>query len=156
MWQLKTDSDVYDSLIAISFVGQTKLLKLIGEDVEETHLEGFKCFEQTLFCGNITQNGKQLILQATTACIQLLCPKENRVVDIWNKAPGISLISTNEGQIICSSRSVLYYLEVIDGKIQLINQCQMENEASCVDISPLMQTKSKLCAVGLWKDISVR
>ncbi|KAH9394713.1 DNA damage-binding protein 1 [Tyrophagus putrescentiae] len=156
VWQLKTNSDVYDNMIAISFVGQTKLLRLIGEDVEETHLEGFKCHEQTLFCGNIAQNSKQLILQATSGSIQLLCPKENCVIDEWKKAQSISLISTNEGQIICSSRSNLYYLEVIDGKIKLINECEMEYEASCVDISPLVQKKSTLCAVGLWKDISVR
>lgn len=155
VWQLKNDSD-YDNLIAISFVGQTKLLKLIDEEVEETHLDGFQCSEQTLYCGNISQHGQQLILQATTGSIQLLSPKEGRVINEWKTSQNISLISTNEGQIICSSRSNLYYLEVKDCKIVLINECQMEYEASCVDISPLMQKNSKFCAVGLWKDISVR
>lgn len=155
IWQLKVKSP-YDSLIAISFVGQTKLLQLIDEEVEETHLDGFECLQQTLFCGNITLNEKEIIMQATSTSIRLICPEEGRVINEWTPTQNISLVSTNDTQILCSSRSSLYYLEVVDGQIKLISESQLDYEASCLDISQLTHKKSKFAAVGLWKDISVR
>src|SRR5699024_4927466 len=100
--------------------------------------------------------GQDLIFQATAFALRLISVDEKRVLNEWVPSQKISLISTNNTQIICSSRSNLYYLEVIDSQIKLINEAQMEFETSCLDISPLLQPKSKFCVVGLWKDISVR
>ena len=155
VWQLKVNSPS-DNLIAISFVGQTKLLKLIDEEVEETQLEGFDCLQQTLFCGNIFQNDQEVLLQVTATSIRLISTQQRRVLSEWIPPQNITLISTNNIQIVCSSRSNLYYFEVINNEIKLINESQLEFEASCLDISPLLNSRSKFCAVGLWKDISVR
>lgn len=145
-----------DNVIAIAFVGQTKLLMLINEEVEETRITGFDCSQQTLFCGNISNDLPELILQVTTTTIRLISCKEDKVINEWIPPNNISLVSTNFGQIICSSRTTLYYLEVIDSEIKLVTQLQMEYEASCLDINPLEQERSKFCSVGLWKEISVR
>lgn len=155
IWQLRVDSKL-DNLIAISFVGQTKLLKLIDEEVEETQMDGFDCSKQTLYCGNIESNGQHLILQATDNGIRLLSIEQKLVVHKWKPANPISLISVNCTQIVCSSRSSLYYLEVINNELRLTNEIQMKHEISCLNISPLIKPKSKFCAVGLWKDISVQ
>jgi len=48
-----------DSLLAVSFVGETKLLKISGEEIEETESAGFSDSEQTLLCGN--SNDDQII-----------------------------------------------------------------------------------------------
>lgn len=154
VWQLKVNSSL-DNVIAISFVGQTKLLKLINEEVEETHFNGFDRSQQTLYCGNISDDS-EMILQVTTLGIRLISSVEEKIVNEWTPANSISLVSTNSNQIICSSRTTLYYLEIFDNQIKLINELQLEFEASCLDINPLEDSRSKFCSVGLWKDISVR
>ena len=34
-------NDLYENLLSISFVGQTKILQLTGEEVEEIEIEGW-------------------------------------------------------------------------------------------------------------------
>ncbi|KAI7698004.1 hypothetical protein SSS_04873 [Sarcoptes scabiei] len=126
-----------------------------NEDVEEISIDSFDCSQQTLFCSNIEINGQTLILQATASSIRLIS-LSNGLVNSWIPPNNILLISVNDLQIICSSRSSLYYLEIIDLEIKLINELKTEFETSCLDISSLEDKKrSKFCAIGLWKDISV-
>ncbi|KPM03377.1 DNA damage-binding protein-like protein [Sarcoptes scabiei] len=154
IWRLRLNS-VLDNVIAIAFVCQTKLLKMENEDVEEISIDSFDCSQQTLFCSNIEINGQTLILQATASSIRLIS-LSNGLVNSWIPPNNILLISVNDLQIICSSRSSLYYLEIIDLEIKLINELKTEFETSCLDISSLEDKKrSKFCAIGLWKDISV-
>ena len=43
--------------------------------------------------------------------------------------------------------------------IIVCSEATMEHEVACVDVTPLgddLSTKSDLCAIGLWTDISVR
>ena len=40
-------------MLVLSFVGQTRVLMLTGEEVEETELAGFDGDQQTFFCGNV-------------------------------------------------------------------------------------------------------
>lgn len=156
VWQLKVDSET-DNVIAVAFVGQTRLLKLENEEVEEISIPGFDCSQQTLFCGNIAIDGSlDVVLQATSHNIRLISSLQGECFSKWSPPMNISLVSVNGCQIICHSKSKLYYLEIIGNEIQLINQMEMEFEASCIDISPLNEKRSKLCAVGLWKDISVK
>lgn len=155
VWQLKVDS-IYDNVVAMAFVGQTKLLKLKNEEVEETFITGFDCSQETMYTGNIIADQFEMIVQITANCIRLLSVHDNRITSKWIPPSNITLVSVNDCQIICSSRNKLLYLEVIRSEIKLINEIEMEYEASCLDISSLTEKRSKLCAVGLWKDISVR
>ena len=45
-----------DNMIVVSFVGQTRILMLSGEEVEETEVPGFDSDQQTFFCGNVAHN----------------------------------------------------------------------------------------------------
>lgn len=54
MWALQVASgDKYDNTLVLAFVGQTRVLSLTGEEVEETDISGFSSDQQTFFCGNV-------------------------------------------------------------------------------------------------------
>lgn len=56
LWPLRFEGSQTDNLLVLSFVGETRLLRLSGEEVEETEISGFRCDERTLFCSNVNSN----------------------------------------------------------------------------------------------------
>ena len=52
IWALKVGSEV-DNMLVLSFVSQTRVLSLSGEEVEETEISGFNGDVQTFYCGNV-------------------------------------------------------------------------------------------------------
>ncbi|MGH0136554.1 UNVERIFIED_CONTAM: hypothetical protein FKN15_034911 [Acipenser sinensis] len=66
LWPLRSDaSRDTDDMLVLSFVGQTRVLMLNGEEVEETELPGFVDNLQTFFCGNVAH--RQLIQKETVS-----------------------------------------------------------------------------------------
>ena len=59
-----------DNMIVLSFVGQTRVLSLSGEEVEETEVKGFENDDQTFYCANVAN---QQIVQVTN-CRNLSLP----------------------------------------------------------------------------------
>lgn len=45
-----------DDTLVLAFVGQTRILSLNGEEVEETDISGFTSDQQTFYCGNAIQD----------------------------------------------------------------------------------------------------
>ena len=56
LWPLRFEGSETDNVLVLSFVGETRLLRLAGEEVEETEISGFKCDERTLYCSNVNNN----------------------------------------------------------------------------------------------------
>ena len=56
MWPLKVGQEK-DNTLVLSFVEQTRVLTLTGEEVEETEIAGFVADQQTFFTGN-TEHGQ--------------------------------------------------------------------------------------------------
>ena len=52
-------SDLLDNTLVVSFVGQTMVLSLRGEEVEETEIPGLAADQQTFYCGNVI--GKRIL-----------------------------------------------------------------------------------------------
>ncbi|ROL51216.1 DNA damage-binding protein 1 [Anabarilius grahami] len=127
-----------DDMLVLSFVGQTRVLMLSGEEVEETELPGFVDNQQTFFCGN---DSKALVSE-------------------WKEPQGrnISVASCNSTQVVLAVGRVLYYLQILTGELKQISSTEMEHEVACLDITPLGESagESSICAVGLWTDISAR
>lgn len=147
----------YDNTLVLSFVGQTRILMLSGDEVEETELAGFDTSQQTYFCGNV--RNKQLI-QVTAAAVRLVDRETKQLLNEW-KPPGarnISVVTCNQSQVVCAVRKEVFCLEIGDGVLNQISNAELENEVACLDITPLTEgsEKSTLCAVGLWTDISIR
>ena len=59
----------FDNTLVMSFVEQTRVLTLTGEEVEETEIPGFLSDQQTFFTGNV-EFGQ--IVQVTPVSVRLV------------------------------------------------------------------------------------
>uniref|UniRef100_A0A8C1WSW9 DNA damage-binding protein 1 n=1 Tax=Cyprinus carpio TaxID=7962 RepID=A0A8C1WSW9_CYPCA len=154
LWPLRSESGRdTDDMLVLSFVGQTRVLMLSGEEVEETELPGFVDNQQTFFCGNVVH-------QITSVSVRLVTQDSKALVSEWKEPQGrnISVASCNSTQVVLAVGRVLYYLQILTGELKQISSTEMEHEVACLDITPLGESagESSICAVGLWTDISAR
>ena len=154
-----------DNTLVLSFVEQTRILTLSGEEVEETEIDGFVCDQQTFYTGN-TDTGH--IVQVTPGSVKIVSPENGECLDTWSPPGGklISVCGCNTSQVLCASGSVLFYLEInkCSGKLVLSGDTTLEHEVACIDLSPMDDSggagdtggKTSVASLGLWTDISVR
>ncbi|XP_052213076.1 DNA damage-binding protein 1-like isoform X2 [Dreissena polymorpha] len=157
IWSLRVDSEQYDNMLVLSFVGQTRVLQLAGEEVEETEVAGFNSEQQTFLCANVAHNQ---VIQITPSSVRLISCSSKKMVAEW-RHPGsknISLGSCNSTQVAVAAGSDLYLLAIQAGALEQISSTVVEHEIACLDISPQVegQEHSDICAIGLWTDISAR
>ncbi|XP_018327485.1 DNA damage-binding protein 1 [Agrilus planipennis] len=158
MWALTVASDAkLDNTLVLAFVGQTRVLSLNGEEVEETDIVGFASDQQTFYCGNVAHD--QLV-QVTPMSVRLVSAQLKTLLAEW-KPPtekSISVVACNTEQIVVSTGSELFYIEIHPNELILKGRTTLDVEPACLDISPLGEgaTRSNLVAVGLWTDISAR
>ena len=151
-----------DNTLVLSFVEQTRVLTLAGEEVEETEIEGFVSDQQTFYTGN-TDTGH--IVQVTPGSVRIVSGDSGQCVDTWSP-PGNKLISVcgcTTSQVLVASGSVLFYLEInSSGKLVMSGDTTLEYEVACIDLSPMDDSgngdngKTSVASLGLWTDISVR
>nr|DBA17370.1 TPA: hypothetical protein GDO54_002833 [Pyxicephalus adspersus] len=158
LWPLRVAANrETDDTLVLSFVGQTRVLTLSGEEVEETDLAGFVDDQQTFFCGNVAH---QQLIQITSASVRLVSQDPQSLVSEWKEPQGrkVSVCSCNSRQVLLAVGRVLYYLEIHPGELRQMSCTEMEHEVACLDVTPLngSDTMSSLCAIGLWTDISAR
>ncbi|XP_044775752.1 DNA damage-binding protein 1 isoform X3 [Neomonachus schauinslandi] len=158
LWPLRSDPNrETDDTLVLSFVGQTRVLMLNGEEVEETELMGFVDDQQTFFCGNVAH---QQLIQITSASVRLVSQEPKALVGEWKEPQGknISVASCNCSQVVVAVGRALYYLQIRPQELRQISHTEMEHEVACLDITPLGDSNglSPLCAIGLWTDISAR
>ncbi|KAK2508545.1 hypothetical protein MC885_016074, partial [Smutsia gigantea] len=158
LWPLRSDSNrETDDTLVLSFVGQTRVLMLNGEEVEETELMGFVDDQQTFFCGNVAH---QQLIQITSASVRLVSQEPKALVSEWKEPQGknISVASCNSSQVVVAVGRALYYLQIHPQELRQISHTEMEHEVACLDITSLGDSNgmSPLCAIGLWTDISAR
>jgi len=77
MWPLKCGSDDKDDTVVLSFVEQTRVLTLSGEEVEETEIPGFIADRQTFFTGNVLHS--QLV-QVTSFSVRLVSAASKEMI----------------------------------------------------------------------------
>ncbi|CAK8675984.1 unnamed protein product [Clavelina lepadiformis] len=171
LWPLKVSSskNTYDTLV-ISFVGHSRVLKLSGEEVEETELSGFDDEKQTFLCTNVCFDQ---LLQITECSVRLLSCSERKCVFEWKPKDDrhISVATCNHSQILLAVGNLLYYLEIKLGEVEECQHVDLPHEVACLSIDPLefdsggkgdgMDVEStppvsKICAVGLWRDNTAR
>ncbi|XP_069021721.1 DNA damage-binding protein 1 [Embiotoca jacksoni] len=158
LWPLRSEAGrETDDMLVLSFVGQTRVLMLSGEEVEETELPGFVDNQQTFYCGNVAH---QQLIQITSGSVRLVLQDSKVLVSEWKEPQGrnISVAACNHTQVVLAVGRVLYYLQILAGELKQISTTEMEHEVACLDITPLGEGggESPLCAVGLWTDISAR
>ncbi|XP_036951240.1 DNA damage-binding protein 1 [Acanthopagrus latus] len=158
LWPLRSEAGrETDDMLVLSFVGQTRVLMLSGEEVEETELPGFVDNQQTFYCGNVAH---QQLIQITSGSVRLVLQESKALVSEWKEPQGrnISVAACNHTQVVLAVGRALYYLQILAGELKQISTTEMEHEVACLDITPLGDSggESPLCAVGLWTDISAR
>ncbi|XP_030270662.1 DNA damage-binding protein 1 [Sparus aurata] len=158
LWPLRSEAGrETDDMLVLSFVGQTRVLMLSGEEVEETELPGFVDNQQTFYCGNVAH---QQLIQITSGSVRLVLQESKALVSEWKEPQGrnISVAACNHTQVVLAVGRALYYLQILAGELKQISTTEMEHEVACLDITPLGDGggESPLCAVGLWTDISAR
>ncbi|KAL1007004.1 hypothetical protein UPYG_G00080550 [Umbra pygmaea] len=157
LWPLRSEAGrETDDMLVLSFVGQTRVLMLSGEEVEETELPGFVDNLQTFYCGNVAH---QQLIQITSGGVRLVMQDSKALVSEWKEPQGrnISVAACNSSQVVLAVGRALYYLQILSGQLKHISMVEMEHEVACLDITPLGEGgESPLCAVGLWTDISAR
>lgn len=141
-----------DDTLVLAFVGQTRILSLNGEEVEETDIPGFTSEQQTFFCGNVAheqllQVGQMLflnlcnrqvnvlnvtillfvwVLQVTPISARLVTVQSKTLVSEW-KPPtekNIIVVACNTSQIVVSTGNQLYYLEIHPNEL-ILKRCQV-------------------------------
>ncbi|XP_034436003.1 DNA damage-binding protein 1 [Hippoglossus hippoglossus] len=158
LWPLRSEAGrETDDMLVLSFVGQTRVLMLSGEEVEETELPGFVDNQQTFYCGNVAH---QQLIQITSGSVRLVLQDSKALASEWKEPQGrnISVAACNHTQVVLAVGRALYYLQILAGELKQISTTEMEHEVACLDITPLGEAgaESPLCAVGLWTDISAR
>lgn len=170
MWSLrKTFSDISDTFLVQSFVGQTRVLGVTmnsskGSDtgdetmmmaeqdeqqeeeqpfgsLEEVILPGLESNASTLYVGNLVEDR---ILQITDAEIRLIHSNGN-ILDTWSNGP-ITVAAANEsGQIALAQRGGnVIYLTAREGRIRKVAESVMEREVSCLNLNPFLRSSSLL------------
>ncbi|KAJ8248901.1 hypothetical protein GJAV_G00228990 [Gymnothorax javanicus] len=137
LWPLRSEAGrETDDMLVLSFVGQTRVLMLSGEEVEETELPGFVDNQQTFYCGNVTH---QQLIQITSGSVRLVMQDTKALVSEWKEPQGrnISVAACNSTQVVLAVGRVLYYLEIHRGELKQISFTEMEHEVACLDITPL-------------------
>uniref|UniRef100_A0A3Q1JGU1 DNA damage-binding protein 1 n=1 Tax=Anabas testudineus TaxID=64144 RepID=A0A3Q1JGU1_ANATE len=157
LWPLRSEAGrETDDMLVLSFVGQTRVLMLSGEEVEETELPGFVDNQQTFYCGNVAH--QQLIQVSIYTCIPVKMYQAYLHENIWTSQfkTGVPLDFLNSKLTIVINYSIVVFLHLII--CTLLDTTEMEHEVACLDITPLGEGggESPLCAVGLWTDISAR
>lgn len=158
LWPLRSEAGRdTDDMLVLSFVGQTRVLMLSGEEVEETELPGFVDNQQTFYCGNVAH---QQLIQITSGSVRLVLQDSKALVSEWKEPQGrnISVAACNHTQVVLAVGRALFYLQILAGELKQISTTEMEHEVACLDITPLGEGggESPLCAIGLWTDISAR
>lgn len=146
-----------DNTLVLAFVGQTRILSLTGEEVEETDIAGFASDLQTFFCGNVINN--QLI-QVTPVSVRLVSAQHKNLLNEWipPRDKRIGVVACNTYQLIISTGCIIYYLEIYQNELVMKATTTLDVEVACLDISPLGDgvLTSDYVAVGLWTDITAR
>ena len=80
MWPLKIgpNSKGLDNTLVMSFVEQTRVLTLLGEEVEETEIPGFLSDQQTFYTGNVAFDQ---VVQVTPKSVRLINCETKQLVE---------------------------------------------------------------------------
>ncbi|CAN0264375.1 unnamed protein product [Lampetra planeri] len=120
LWPLRSDpTRDLDDMLVLSFVGQTRVLMLNGEEVEETELPGFCDEQQTFYCGNVAN---EQLIQITCGSVRLVDHKSKALVSEWKEPSGknISVASCNSAQVVCAVGRMLFYLDISAGQLKQV------------------------------------
>jgi DNA damage-binding protein 1 len=150
-------ADTERRVMALSFVGQTSFLSVVGEDMEGMEVAGADTSHSTLFFGDVA-HGQWV--QVTSEAVTLINRGTLQQSGSWNPPAGksISVCRSNGLTIAVAFGGDLQLLTVDEGALSEFGHTTLPHEIACVALSEAntADSKTKFCAVGLWIDFSIR
>ncbi|KAI8994749.1 CPSF A subunit region-domain-containing protein [Pilobolus umbonatus] len=161
VWALRsTFSDTYDHLLVISFVNKTCLLQI--KENAMSQIDFYSSID--LNCRTITTANvlNDMIIQVTDKSVRLMgSARSSTILDEWfpDSNEQITVASVNPTQCVVSTGyGKIVALQIQVSGLIMIGTTQLEQEVSCIDISPVDPSTpfaSAFVAVGLWRNVGV-
>jgi len=171
IWSLSSPADAsFDKYLVQSFLGETRVLSIEGEDMEECELPGFDSDTETIFCGNIgnAQNGRMAV-QVTSTNAFLLDGSTFERVDSYSHTKGsaINLASVlGNLLVLCFSGGAVAHLQLDASgqKLMKVSSTVLGNDIACTTIWPGVHGSDMdveggdkmLLACAMWTDHTIR
>jgi len=180
VWSLKRQArDQYDTFLVQAFATETRILALEqhdssamgeGEDegegemqLAEVEISGFDASQRTLFCANMAGNA---LLQVTATSCRIVDSQSRALMHEWRMPSSsssngsnisITVATANESQVMLAAGKQIMLLTLKNNQLQLEKQTTMDEEVSCIDMTPFGNGSSvQYAAVCLWRDFSLR
>ena len=183
LFAIHLPGDVYDKYLLQSFIHATRILAISDDEMAEDTIPGFLSHESTLYAGNISTGSGgdfDFMLQVTPPQIVLVRYVDGafETVDSWKpEGANVTVASANRaGQVVIALRGgVVVSFQCDENGIRELARCAFEEEVSCINLNPVFADVSsmdidngghdglrrnneisKLAAIGLWNDFTVR
>lgn len=160
IWSLKPiGKSIHEKFIIISYLNETRVLAVSGEELEETTIESFEILEPTLFIQSLEPiDSSKFVLQVTNKSIYVIDFLEKKRISSWNceEFSKINVFSYHMNYLVIGIGKNIYLFK-LDGESGVLNEIgkkSMEFDIACLSISDFEQ--DLYLAVGLWNDISIR
>ena len=147
VWSLSSPvDDAFDKYLVQSFLGETRVLGIEGEDMEECELPGLDSDTETIFCGNIgaSRDGAgtgRMVVQVTAARAVLLHGNTFERLDSFSNSEvegaQINLASVLGDQLVlCFSGGAIVQLQLDSSGRKLVrgNSATLANDIACTSI----------------------
>jgi len=182
MWSLRTsETCMFDKYLVQTFISETRILGIDNEEMSEAEIPGFLCDKSTLYCGNV--HGNRLV-QVVDCSVRLVDSTTLELVQELNVSPKcINLATGNLHQlVVCISGGEVVYYALNESNVYIQQTvAQLDQDIACVSIRSTTSlssgaadsmdadnnahnslvarygiSDSKLLAVGMWTDNTVR
>jgi len=166
LWALKPSLNApFDKYLVMTFRGETRVLGLEDQTMEEVEVDAFECSTRTLVCCNMLGTN---IAQVNERSINIANGQTLKLVTKWSPPADnnrITVAAANAVNLLVAlggGKMVLLEINESGSNLKEINETTLDNEVSCIDISPLSLvsgsdtgTKANIGVVGTWNDMSV-
>jgi len=174
VWSLASPADAaFDKYLVQSFLGETRVLCIEGDEMEECELPGLDSDAETIFCGNIgpASNGRMAVQVTSTRALLLDRNTFERVdsySDSSTEGSTINLASVlGDILVLCLSGGAIVHLQLDSSgrKMTKASSTVLGNDIACTCIWPGVQNAdmdeedgedNMLLACAMWTDHTVR
>eukprot|EP00117_Sycon_ciliatum_P004057 scpid20029/ scgid8581/ DNA damage-binding protein 1; Damage-specific DNA-binding protein 1 len=149
------DTDLH-SAVVVALIEQTIIVQFTDDELGQmTDGHDFVQSEETIFASNLSFG---FIIQVVESQVRLIEATSISMKQEWKPPCGmpITAASSNSEQVVVACSEHLYYLTVSEDGLIEESHTVLDNEVSCIDVSVTTAgNRTNLCAIALWKDISV-
>ena len=139
--------DEYHKYLVQTYASETRMLALEQEEdseelaLAECEIDGFDANQRSVFVGNM---GAQFLIQVTPESCRLVDADTSKLIDQWRpNGATITVATANPTQLLVATGKTVYLLTIDDSsKLRLEQQTTLDEEISCMDITPVSQRKA--------------